>query len=178
MDRILKAMTAVGTHAVGNLNNWNIDVVPYGAIVTGADIDNFTICELSFDADGERTVAQLSVKTNKAYLVAAPERRYEDIANLADFYNEVGERARIVILNPNQTRFETSAFTKNAGLVDIINGNVAHFDVATKKFIVSAVGTAHLDYATSTTQFVVVANPTETDAISGQPLIRLECSKS
>lgn len=176
-SRILKAMQEVGTHAVGNLNNLKVKTVAHGAIVEGADVDNFTLVELGFNADGERVAKQLSAKDKKAYLIAAPETRYLGEA-MVDFYNAVGERVRIVLLEAGYTRFDTSAFSLNAGVTEIKNGQVAHFDVATKKFIISAAGTAHVDYAGSSAQFVVVSNEDDMEYALGQPMVRLEVTKA
>ncbi|MED1863237.1 hypothetical protein P4V41_07195 [Fictibacillus nanhaiensis] len=171
------ALQTKGNREVGNLNNLKIKTVNHGAIVTGADIDQFTLGELGFDANGERTVKQLAAKGNKAYLVAAPEARYMG-EELVDFYNAVGERVRVVILEPGYTRFDTSAFTLNAGVSAVANGLVAHFDVASKKYIVSAAGTPHADYATSSAQFVVVSDEKDMDYSLGKATIRLEVSKA
>jgi hypothetical protein len=175
-SRLVKALITKGTHSVGSINSWKIRTLPYGAIIDTADVDNFTIVELGFNANGERIAKQLSNKTTKGYLIAAPERRYVDGEQMCDFYNEVGEAARIIFLELG-VRFETSAFTLNAGVTDLINGQVAHFDVTTKKFIISTAGTAHADYATSANQFLVVANDDETMTIDGQTLVRLEVTK-
>lgn len=165
-SRILKALQEVGTHAVGNLNSLKVKTVANGALIEGADVDNFTLVELGFNADGERTAKQLSAAGNKSYLVAAPETRYLGEA-MADFYNAVGDRARIVILEEGYTRFDTSAFTGTP-----VNGNKAHFDVATKKFIIHD-GT-HVDYAGSKAKFLVVSNEDDMEYTMGQPMVRLE----
>jgi len=175
-SRIMDAYTTNGTHAVGNLNSWKVRVVPYGAKVATAAIDNFTIGELGFNADGERIVKQLADKANKGVLVAASERRYIDGETMADFYNAVDEQVRTVILDEG-LRFESSAYSKNTGVTTMSNGMVAHFDVATKKFIVSDSGTPHADYATSVNQYVVVATEDETDTIDGQKVVRFEVIK-
>lgn len=170
-------LTQKGNHAVGNLNNIKIKTVAHGAVVTGADIDNFTLGELGFDANGERTVKQLSAKDKKAYLVASPEARYMG-EELVDFYNAVGEPARIVILEPGYTRFDTSAFTLNTGVSEIKNGLVAHFDITTKKFILSDSASAHTDYAGSSAQFVVVSDEDDLEYSLGKPTVRLEVTKA
>lgn len=174
---ILKALTQVGTHSVGNLNSLKIKTVANGAIVEGSDIDNFTLGELGINTEGERTVKQLSANDKKAVLVASPETRYlgEEITK---YYNAVGERVRCVILEEGYTRFETSAFTKNTGVSEIKNGQVAHFDVATKKFIVSDVTSAHADYASASAQFLVVNNEEDMYYTLGKPMIRLEVIKA
>lgn len=177
-SRLTKALTVVGTHVVGSLSNWKIKVLPYGAKVITADIDNFTVGELGFDGvTGERTVVQLVNKANKGCLVAGVERRYVDGEQLCDFYNEIGELARAVIFEANITRFETSAYSKNAGVTTLSNGMVAHFDVATKKFIISTSGTPHVDYAGSANQFVLVATEDETTPINDVKVCRFECTK-
>lgn len=175
-SRMLDVFTVQGTHAVGNISSWKIRTLPYGAIVDGASIDNFTWCELGFNAEGERICKQLSAKATKGYLIAAPERRYITGEQMCDFYNGVGEPARIVLPDLG-VRFETSAYTLNTGVTEIVNGLVAHFDVATKKFIISDSTAAHADYATSANQFLVVATDLETDAIDGYSVVRLEIAK-
>lgn len=174
---ILKALQEQGNHAVGNLSSLKVKTVANGAIVEGADIDNFTLGELGFNAEGERTVKQLSANDKKAVLVASPETRYlgEEITK---FYNAVGERVRCVILEEGYTRFETSAFTKNSGVSEIKNGQVAHFDVTTKKFIVSDSASAHADYATASAQFLVVNDEEDMQYTLGKPMIRFEVIKA
>lgn len=176
-SRIFDALQQVGTHATGNLNSLKVKTVANGAIVEGAAIDNFTLGELGFNAEGERTVKQLAAKGNKAVLVASPETRLLGEA-MADFYNAVGERVRCVILEAGYTRFESSAFTLNTGVTEVANGQVAHFDVATKKFIISAAGTAHADYATSSAQFLVVNSEDDMEYTFGQPMVRFEVIKA
>lgn len=166
-----------GTHEVGNLNNISVKTVNHGAIIVNADVDNFTLVELGFDANGERTAKQLAAKGNKAYLVASPEARYMG-EELVDFYNAVGERARIVVLEPAYTRFDTSAFTLNAGVSAVANGLVAHFDVTTKKYILSSAGAAHADYATSSAQFVVVSDEDDMEYSLGKATVKLEVTKA
>lgn len=172
--RMLDVLQTKGTHAVGNLNSLKVKTVSHGALVDTAAVDNFTIVELGFNSDGERICKQLSNKANKGYLIATPEVRYIEGEELVDFYNAVGDRARIVVLEPGYTRFDTSAFTLNAGVASVANGQVAHFDVTTKKFIISASGTPHADYATSKAKFLVVNNEADLLYTCGLPLVRLE----
>ena len=176
-SHILDALSSAGNYPVGNLNSLKIKTVANGAMVTGAPIDNFTLGELGFDADGERTVKQLSAKDKKAVLVAAPETRYLG-ESIAHYYNAVGERVRCVLLEAGYTRFETSAFSLNAGVTEIKNGQVAHFDPTTKKFIISAAASAHADYAGSSAQFVVVSNEDDIQYTLGQPMVRFETTKA
>lgn len=171
------SLTQKEYHAIGNLNSLKVKTVANGALVEGANVDNFTLVELGFNADGERTAKQLSAKDKKAYLIASPETRYLG-EELGEFYNAVGERSRIVILEPGYTRFDTSAFTKNDGVTTIANGQVAHFDVATKKFIISDPASAHADFSGSSAQFLVVSNEDDIVYTLGQPTVRLEVIKA
>ena len=172
-----KAMLEKGNHAVGNLNNIKIKTVNHGALVIDADVDNFTWVELGFNADGERTAKQLSNKATKGYLIASPELRNME-ESLVDFYNAVGERARIVVPEQDYTRFDTSAYTLNTGVTEIKEGQVAHFDVATKKFIISNPTAAHTDYAGSYNQFLVVNSEDDLEYVAGKATVRLEVSKA
>jgi hypothetical protein len=176
-SRLLDALKTVGTHAVGNLNSWSVKVLPYGAIVTDAAVDNFTLVELSFNSDGERTCKQLAAKGTKAYLVAAPEERYVEGEQMVDFYNAVGDRARVVVMEPYYTRFDTSAYSLNEGVTSITNGYVAHFDVTSKKYIISDPTAAHADYAGSSAQFVVVSSEDDLAYLCGKAMVRLEVIK-
>lgn len=162
-------------HAVGNLAGWNFSTINQGAIVEGADIDNFTLVELGFNADGDRVCKQLSDKTKPAYLIASVERVFEFgvfTESLSDFFNAIGERARIVVLERGK-HFDSSAYSLNAGVVTPTKGMVAHFDVATKKFIISASATPHADYATSSVKLLVV-EVENAPMIDGLQTIRFE----
>lgn len=170
---ILNTLKTLGQnkHEVGTLANWTSEVINLGAVVSGADVDNYTLVELDFDEKGERICKQLSDKTKKAYLIASPEDYMPEFGEgIANFYNAVGERARIVKLVEGK-RFDTSAFTKKANGSAIKNGQKVHFDVATKKFIVSN-DSDHADYADSRAKFVVVEATGRT--LDGKELIRLE----
>ena len=172
--RQLKVLTEKGNHTVGNLNSLKIRTLAHGAIVEGADIDNFTLVELGFNADGERTCKQLSDVTKKSYLIATPEARYMG-EELVDFYNAVGEYARIVYLDEG-LRFETSAFELNTGITEIRNGLVAHFNPTTKKFLIHD-GT-HVDYANAKAKFLVVSNEEDLEYTNGKELVRFEVLES
>jgi hypothetical protein len=170
-SRALEALKAVGNHATGNLNSLKVKTVAHGALVEGADVDNFTLVELGFNAEGERTAKQLSDVTKKSYLIASPETRYLGEA-VVDFYNGVGERARIVLLEAGYTRFDSSAFALDATVTAVEKGKVAHFDPASKKFLIHD-GT-HVDYATASAKFLVVSNEDDLEYTQGQPLVRFE----
>lgn len=169
--RLLKALTETGNHAVGNLNSLKVKTVAHGAIVTGGDIDNFTLVELDFNSEGERICKQLSDVSKKSYLIATPEARYMGEL-MSDFYNAEGERARIVVLEPGYTRFETSAFQLADGIDEIKNGLKAHFDTSSKKFLIHD-GT-HVDYENASAKFLVVSNEEDIQYTLGQPMVRFE----
>lgn len=174
---ILKAMANDGTHAVGSINSIQVKTLANGARVTGAAVDNWTLVELAgFNEDGERLCKAVTAKDKKAYLVATPEQRLmgEDIAH---FYNDVDEFARLVVLEADYTRFEASNYTLDTGVTEVVNGAVAHFDVATGKFIISG-ETPHTDYATSTYQFEVVADLEDTAGNFLQPTVRFMVTKA
>lgn len=149
-----------GSHAVGNLNSIKVRTIANGAKFT-EDVDNFTLCELSFDADGQRTASQLSAVANKGYLVAAVERMYLG-EHISHFYNAADEFGRIVILDEG-VRFDTSAFTGTPQA-----GQDAHFDPTTKKFLVH--DGSHLDFAGAANKFKVV----DFGSHFGKATVRLE----
>lgn len=174
---ILKAMSAEGTHAVGSINVIQVKTLANGAKVTGAAVDNWTLVELAgFNEDGERLCKAVTAKDKKGYLVASVEQRFlgEDISH---FYNDVDDFARLVVLEADYTRFEASNYTLSV-VTEVENGQVAHFDVATKKFIISALATPHADFATSAYQFEVVADLEDTAGNFLQPTVRLMCTKA
>ena len=78
---ILHALNTItgDKHAVGNLNNWDNEVVNQGAIVADATIENFSIVELGFDAlTKERNCKYLTDQTKKGYLIASVEDYMEE----------------------------------------------------------------------------------------------------
>lgn len=167
------AMTKQGTHGVGNLHSHNPSTLNHGALVIDAPIDNYTLGELGFNDEGERTVKSLSANDGQAVLVASPERRYLG-EGMSEFFNGVGERARCIYPEVGETRIDTSSYALNSAVSEIKAGQVAHFDVATKKFIVSDSGSEHVDYATASVKFVVVSN--DTNVLDGKEMIRIEVS--
>lgn len=172
----LKALTEKHLHTVGNLNSLKVKTVANGAKLT-EDVDNFMLVELGFDADGQRTAKLLTDKAKQAYLIASVERLYLG-EELSEFYNGKDEFARIVIMEPLYTRFDVSAFKLNTGVTEIKNGQVAHFDIATKTYIISDAGSAHADYAGSKAKFVVVSNEDDLQYTSGQAMVRLEVQEA
>jgi hypothetical protein len=183
----LKAYTTEYNHAVGNLNSLKVKTVANGAIVEGADIDNFTFVELGFNAEGERTAKQLSDVTKKSYLIASPETRYMGEA-MTEFFNEVGERARIVVPEAGYTRFDASAFELDPGdatltparpaVTEVNNGQVAHFNPASKKFMISAAATPHPDYGTASAKLLVVSDEDDIAYTFGVAMVRFEVQEA
>lgn len=175
---ILKNITKDGTHAVGSLNSVRVRTLANGAKIIDEPVDNWELVELAgFDEEGTRECKALTSKDKPAYLVATPEQRFlgEDIAH---FFNDVGEMARLVLLESHYTRFEASNYTLNDGVTEVENGQVAHYDVATKKYIISDASTPHADYATSAFQFEVVADLNDTAGNFLQPTVRFMCTKA
>lgn len=168
--RQLRAFEEKGGHSVGNLNSLKIRTIANGAKCT-EDIDNFRLVELSFDAEGNRAASYLTDVAKKSYLIAAPERRYMG-EEMVDFFNGKDEFARIVILDEGM-RFDTSAYSVN-GDGEVMKGQVAHFDPATKKFILSDAGAPHADYAGAEAKFLVVFNEEDLEYTFGVPVCRLE----
>lgn len=159
-------------HNVGTLNNWLKDVVNQGAIVSGGTIDNFQLVELGFDAKGNRICTALSASTVKGYLVQSAEEYLEELGEtISGFYNAVGDRARIFVQIPTK-RFECSNFTKDDSAKEIKNGQKAHYDATTKKFLISNGTADNTNYATAKNQYVVVDN--NCTSLDGQPLVRFE----
>jgi hypothetical protein len=171
--RQLTDFTTRGTHAVGNLSNLKIKTVAHGAIVDTADIDNFTVVELSFNANGERIAKQLSDSTKKGYLIASPEIRYMG-EEINDFYNAVGEHARIVIFEPGYTRFESSAFDATGVSDTVANGQVAYFDTTAKKFKILPANTADATYTAAKLKLLVVSSEDDIEYTLGFPTVRFE----
>ena len=177
---ILKAINMINEdkHTVGNLNNWNKSVVNGGALVTDDTIENFSIVELGFDANGERTCSYLKDAKTKGYLIASVEDYMEEYEDIANFFNIKGERGRIVVLEPMITRFEVSNFKMADTAKEakkIANNMKVHWDATQKTYLVSNGTSEHSDYATAGNQFVVVCS--DAGSLDGQALIRLEVIK-
>lgn len=178
---MLKAIINIPSdkHSVGNLSNWNKAVVNGGARVKEDVIENFSIVGLSYATDGVRECSYLSADADKGYLIASVEDYMEEFGEgISNFYNAKGEMARIVVLEPLITRFDTSNFVlddKNASAKKVANNMKVHWDAKTKKFLVSNGATDNAGYANAGNKFVVV----EADSVSidGQKTIRLECVK-
>lgn len=179
-NRIFEQIFTQGTHEVGVLNSSFSRHLVNGAKLTTADSDNYLLVELDgFDADGNRQVKPLTDTTKKGLLLTTVEEEalfgdgesYQ--GNYTDFYNAVGEMVRPTI-QEDYLHFETSAYSLNTGVTAPALGLVAHYDVATKKYILSDAGSAHLDYATAGNKYLVVGVATDFGYNVGRPCIRLE----
>lgn len=180
---VLNALNTIATdvHAVGSLNEWHKNVLNLGAKVdAGLEIDNWNLVKLDFNLAGERICKKLDSHDDAApaYLLAAVEEYMGEYETIKNFFNAAGERVRVVKLEPGM-RFECSNFSPNTGDLNAHpykNGNVAHFDHVSGKFIVNnEVGNNHVNYATATNQFVVV--DAEGNSLDGQKTIRFEVTK-
>lgn len=132
-------------HSVGQINS-NEDVVTVPFVKAGADIENYTLVELTRDVNGERVATYLSDVTHDSFLVCAIEVMYDNEL-LREFYIGNGEYFRAIQLRKGN-RFETSSFGGSP-----VVGQFAHFDPVTKKFVMDATPNA-----TAKNNFAVVAN--------------------
>ena len=171
---VLQSLKTLNTnkHNVGSVNNWTKEVINQGAKVATADIDNFELVDLGFNASGERIATSLADNTKKGYLLASVEEYVEELGEtISGFYNAVGERARIFNITATN-RFEVSNFKADNIAKVIKNGQKVHYDKTLKKYIVSNDTADNAGYATAGNKFIVVdADPTSLD---GQALVRLE----
>jgi len=176
----IDALTVVNTHGCGVVNTSWARHLTNGQKLTLGNLDNYTLAEtVGFDTDGNATCKALSAITVKGLLVTTVEEEAlygeGDLqGNYNDFYNAMGDMVRLTI-QEQYLRFEVTNFTKNAGLATIALGNVAHYDTTTKAFIVSAVGTEHVGYATAVNKYDVVGADTDFGFNIGTPTIRLQC---
>lgn len=167
----IKVLATKGNHEVGTLLSSQIRTVPHGAIAEVA-ADNYTVVELGFDKEGNRTFKPLSDKVKKGHLLAAVE-----VLNmgekLVDFFIDKEESARVVIQDEG-IQVETSAFELNTGLTAVQVGQVGHYDTTKKKVIISKAGTEHADYATAGNKYLVVGDESHVECWLGKPTIKLE----
>ena len=177
-SNILNAMKNLrqNLHNVGNLNNWNKTVLNQG-VVADEDMDNFTLAKIEFD-NGERVAKLITDNGEKGVLVATPEDYMQGYETISSFFNEKGERVRVVAMEVG-TRFECSNFElENIDIVTnpIKNGNLVYYKNDTKKFHISNVTPGGVaDYRNAANKLVVVdASPV---SIDGQPVIRFEVTQ-
>lgn len=174
--RFEEVLRTKGKHAVGNINSWEIETFANGAICT-ENIDNFTLVEVSYNEGGEAVCSSLKAPTNRGLLICSPETRHFEFEEMCDFFNGKDEKARLSYLTEGK-RFQTSAYSKNTGVEAVKAGMVAHFDPATKKFIISKAGSAHEAYATAGNQFVVYHEENDMEySIDDQTLVTLLVTK-
>lgn len=172
-------------HNVGSLNNWGKTVLNQGAIAK-EKMDNFTLVTLGFNANGEREASLLTDNTKKGYLVASPEEYMREYESISSFFNGQGERVRIVTLESG-VRFECSNvdFQQKTGNAPasghpLKNGQHAHYDHASKKFIISNDAAAnpsnntgmHTGYQSAVNKVVLVDK--DCTSIDGQTVYRFE----
>jgi hypothetical protein len=179
-NKKFEALFATNSNEVGTVNTSWAKKITNGCKLTVADASNYTLVEFAgYDADGNRQCKPLTANNVKGFLLTTNEEESlfgdgELQGNYTDFYNKVGDMCDLTI-QEQYLRFETSAFTKNAGLATIALGNVAHYDFTTKKYIVSAVGSENAGYATAVNKYEVVGVDTDFGQNIGVPTIRLEC---
>lgn len=168
-SNLWKALTNKVKHTVGNIttSHQHIQDVPNGAMFL-EDVDNFTLAELGFAENGERTAKSLTDVTKEGFLVAAPERRYLG-ESMAEFFVGEGERGRVVHLTKG-LRFDSSGFALDSTVPTLKAGVFAHFDTATKKFLIH--DGKHADYSKAKNKFVVATN--EESYGLGLPTVRFE----
>ena len=165
-------------HNVGSLNQWKKKSLNQG-VIADEDMDNFTLVKIEFDpATGERIAKHIANNQEKGVLVASVEDYMQQYETISSFFNEKGERIRIVATEVGM-RFECSNVDyEDQNLVDnpIKNGQVAHYDQASKKFIISNVtpgGT--VNYQAAANKLVVVDK--DCASIDGQSIIRFEVTQ-
>lgn len=154
--RLYDLISQKGNHEIGSLNTkWTVHMAN-GAIVD-ENVENYTLVEL-FYTEGVLHCKQLTDVTKKGYLVTTVEEdQLMEGEEYVDFYNAKDEIIRITdVSEQGNSRFETSAFSKNTGVTTITAGLVAHFDPTSKKYIISNPTSAHASYATAINKFEVV----------------------
>lgn len=150
-------------HAVGNLNSKEVRTIP--EVKASADVENYTLVELSYNGSGERVATTLTDNTKDGFLACAVEILYDNEA-MKEFYVKAGEFFRIVHLLKG-LRFETSAYTGTPVL-----GQYVSFDTTAKKFKVDGATAS----ATAKNTFQIVDINTAEFGF-GVPTIRLEVLK-
>ena len=179
-SNILDAMKNLrnNLHNVGSLNQWRKKSLNQG-VIADEDMDNFTLVKIEFDpATGERIAKHIANNQEKGVLVASVEDYIQKYETISSFFNEKGEKIRIVATEVGM-RFECSNVgfeNPDLSLNPIKNGHVAHYDQATKNFIISNVtqlGTP--DYQAANNKFVVV--DANCSPIDGRTVYRFEVTQ-
>lgn len=176
--RMYNTLSENGNHEIGSINSkWTKHMV--NGAIADEDIENYTLVEIFYNEEGELHCKSLTDVTKKGYLVTTVEEDQLMSMNgyqetYTDFYNAEGEMIRITDTDiQKNSRFETSAFSTNAGVTEVKRGMVAHFDPATKKYIVSDASTPHADYATAVNKFEVVDEDSDFGYALDKPTIGL-----
>ena len=168
-SRGYNVISTEGNHEVGSLNTKWVKHMANGAMATES-IDNYLLVETSRNVDGELECKALTDATIKGYLVTTVEE--EDLLQTdgfseeyTDFYNAKEEMVRITDVDAQKNaRFETSAFELNADgvtnggtiVTEVKKGQVAHFNPATKKYMISDATDPATAFATAVNTFEVV----------------------
>lgn len=176
---IQDALTARGTHEVVFMESINAKTVSYGAVAKTVAMDAGQLAEIiSYGTDGAPNMQSLSAVGNVGYLLVPVPPRYME-EELSQCYVGIDEPARLYYIEKNYTTFTTTAFTPNAALTipELVRDFVAHYDVATKKYIVSDPGALHAGYAGSRNKFTVKRTVAENDGrYDGRDMITLIAS--
>lgn len=170
-SEMLKILKNKGNkHSVGSINTIKFRMVNQGAICA-EDLDNYMIVDTGFNDEGERTCSLVADETKRGYLLASPENVMADLGeNLASFFNEKGERGRLVILDFG-LRFECSNVVANDKSTPIKVGQLAYFDPSKKAFVVITKG-EEAKLSTAAHKFMVV--DAQANTLAGLQTIRLE----
>lgn len=169
-SNFLKLISEAGKnkHRVGELNNWNVKTLNLGAVAL-TDLDNYSVVELGFSAEGERTCKLYTAGT--PYLLCAVEDYVGEFETISGFYVGKDERARVAKLEEGFRFAVTKAELANP-VKPVKEGQKVHFDASANKYIVSNDGSDHAGYATAKVKLVVVK--ADAGTIDGQQKIRFE----
>ena len=137
-------------------------------------IDNWEIVELGFSATGERIAKALTDQAKKGYILSAVEDYMGEYETISNFFNVKGERARVVA-QPANHRFEVSNYKLDDATKPVVNGQVAHWDISDRKFVISNGGAVNAEYATAGNKYIVVDAVGNT--LGGQATIRFEIAE-
>ncbi|MGJ0846627.1 hypothetical protein ACR77J_08055 [Tissierella praeacuta] len=172
--RLYDLLSQKGNHEIGSLNTkWTVHMT--NGAIADENIENYTLVEIYYNNEGELRCKQLTDTKKKGYLVTTVEEdQLMEGEEYVDFYNGKNEIIRITDVKVQlNSRFETSAFSKNADVTEVKRGYVAHFDPTTKKYIISNPASAHADYADAVNKFEVVDEDSMFGYAFDKPTIRL-----
>ena len=179
--RMNDVLTQRGNHEIGNLNTKWTKHMANGAIAD-ENIENYTLVETLW-TDGELHCKQLTDATKKGYLITTvEEEQLMEGEEYVDFYNAAGEIIRLTDVDAQKnSRFETSAFVLNddavanggSAISAVQVGQVAHFDPASKKYMISDPSSPATAYDTAVNKFEVVGADTDFGYAFDKTTIRL-----